>query len=68
VQETEPGSISLSESTYALLTDVDGFKACPPIENPALGIITTWNRPLVERPAIEVIKPLKNQSVSDAAK
>jgi class 3 adenylate cyclase len=68
VQETEPGSISLSESTYALLTDVDGFKACPPIENPALGIITTWNRPLVERPAVEAIKPLKNQSVSDAAK
>jgi class 3 adenylate cyclase len=68
VQETEPGSISLSESTYALLTDVDGFKPCPPIENPALGIITTWNRPLVERPAVEGIKPVQNQSVSDAAK
>jgi class 3 adenylate cyclase len=68
VQETEPGSISLSESTYALLTDVDGFKACPPIENPALGIITTWNRPLVERPGVELIKPPKHQSVSDAAR
>jgi class 3 adenylate cyclase len=68
VQETEPGSISLSESTYSLLTDVDGFNACPPIENPALGIITTWNRSLVERPAVEVITPLKNQSVSNAAK
>jgi class 3 adenylate cyclase len=68
VQETEPGSISISESTYALLTDVDGFKACPPIENPALGIITTWTRPLVEHPAVEVIKPLKSQSMSDVAK
>jgi class 3 adenylate cyclase len=68
VQETEPGSTSLSESTYALLTDVDGFKACPPIENPALGIITTWNRPLVERPGVELIKPPKHQSVSDAAR
>jgi class 3 adenylate cyclase len=68
VQETEPGSTSISESTYALLTDVDGFKACPPIENPALGIITTWTRPLVERPAVEVIKPLKSQSMSDVAK
>jgi class 3 adenylate cyclase len=68
VQETEPGSISLSESSYALLTDVDGFKPCPPIENPVLGIITTWNRPLVERMGVEVIKPLKTQSVSDAAK
>jgi class 3 adenylate cyclase len=68
VQETAPGSISLSESTYALLTDVDGFKACPPIENPALGMIATWNRSQVERPVVEVINPLKNQSVSDAAK
>jgi class 3 adenylate cyclase len=68
VQETAPGSISLSESTYALLTDVDGFKACPPIDNPALGVITTWNRPLVERPAVEVTKPVKNQPVSDGAK
>jgi class 3 adenylate cyclase len=68
VQETEPGSISLSESSYALLTDVDGFKPCPPIENPVLGIITTWSRPLVERLGVEVIKPLKTQSVSDAAK
>jgi len=68
VQEAEPGSISLSESTYSLLTDVDGFNACPPIENPALGTITTWNRPLVERPDVEVIKPLENESVSNAAK
>ncbi len=53
VQETEPGYISLSDSTYTLLTDVDGFEPCPPIENPALGIITTWSRPLIERPGLE---------------
>src|SRR3984957_13957368 len=68
VQQTEPGSISLSESTYALLTDVDGFKVCPPIDNPALGIITTWNRSLVEPLAVEVTRSLSNQSVSEAAK
>ena len=57
VQETEPGHISLSDSTYTLLTDVDGFESRPPIENPALGIITTWSRPLVERSGLEVTPP-----------
>ena len=68
VQETEPGYISLSDSTYALLTDVDGFKPRPPIENPALGIITTWSRPLDERLAVEVITPPESQSLPYAAK
>jgi len=67
VQETEPGGISLSDNTYALLTDVDGFKPCPPIENPALGIITTWSRPLVEPLAVELITPLEIRSASDMA-
>jgi class 3 adenylate cyclase len=57
VQETEPGYISLSDSTYTLLTDVEGFEPRPPIENPALGIITTWSRPLVERSGLEVTPP-----------
>jgi class 3 adenylate cyclase len=67
VQETEPGYISLSDSTYTLLTDVDGFKPCPPIDNPALGIITTWSRPVVERSALEIMPP-ENQSLPYAAK
>jgi class 3 adenylate cyclase len=45
VQETEPGWMSLSDKTYVLLTDVGGFKPCQPIENPALGLITTWSCP-----------------------
>ena len=67
VQETEPGYICLSDSTYTLLTDVDGFKPCPPIDNPALGIITTWSRPVVERSALEIMPP-ENQSLPYAAK
>jgi class 3 adenylate cyclase len=68
VQEAEPGCVSLSESTYALLTNVDGFKACPPIETPALGIISTWSRPVVGRVAAETAAPPRTQSVSDVAK
>jgi class 3 adenylate cyclase len=48
-QEAEPGCIRVSESTYALLTDVEGFEPCPPIETPALGSIMTWSRNAVER-------------------
>ena len=64
VQEAAPGWVSLSESTYALLTNVDGFKPCPPIETPALGIISTWSRPVVDRVAVEVAAPPETQSVS----
>jgi class 3 adenylate cyclase len=49
VQEAEPGCIRVSESTYALLTEVEGFEPCPPIETPALGSIMTWSRNAVER-------------------
>ena len=63
VQETEPGWVRLSESTYALLTNVDGFRPCPPIEAPALGIVSTWSRPVLESVAAEVPAPPKNQPV-----
>jgi class 3 adenylate cyclase len=49
VQEAEPGCVRVSESTYALLTDVGGFEPCPPIETPGFGTIMTWNRSAVER-------------------
>jgi class 3 adenylate cyclase len=49
VQEAEPSCIRVSESTYALLTEVEGFEPCPPIETPALGTIMTWSRNAVER-------------------
>jgi class 3 adenylate cyclase len=63
VQETEPGWVRLSESTYALLTNVDGFRPCPPIEAPALGIVSTWSRPVLEGIAAEVPALRKDQPV-----
>ncbi len=42
--EERPGSIRVSDSTYALLSDVTGFQACPPIDNPVLGTLATWSR------------------------
>jgi class 3 adenylate cyclase len=55
VQEVEPGCVRLSHSTYALLTDVEGFELCPPIETPAFGTIGTWSGSVVERTAVEVV-------------
>jgi class 3 adenylate cyclase len=68
VQAAEPGYISLSDSTYALLTNVDGLKPSPSIETPALGIIRIWSRPVIERFSVEVATPLETQPVSYAAK
>ncbi len=68
VQEAEPGCVRLSDSTYGLLTDVEGFEPCQPIETPALGTLRTWSRPTVERPAIEVAGPEQTQPVPVAAK
>jgi class 3 adenylate cyclase len=53
VQEADPGCVRISESTYALLTDVEGFEPCPPMDTPAYGIIRTWNRPAVEHHSVE---------------
>jgi class 3 adenylate cyclase len=47
--EAEPGCVRVSEDTYALLTDVDGFEPCPPIETPVFGTIMTWSRSAVEQ-------------------
>jgi class 3 adenylate cyclase len=41
----EPGSVRVSESTYALLTNVDGFVSAPAIEAPVLGAVKTWSCP-----------------------
>ncbi len=66
-QEAEPGCISLNESTYALLKNVEGFKPRPPIERPALGIITAWSRPVIERVGAETSARPKTQPLSPAA-
>jgi class 3 adenylate cyclase len=56
VQEAEPGCVRLSDSTYALLTNVDGFKPCAPIETSAFGTIRTWSRAVVQ-PIAEIDRP-----------
>jgi class 3 adenylate cyclase len=43
----DPGAVRVDESTYALLTDAEGFEAAPPITSPALGTVRTWMRPAV---------------------
>jgi class 3 adenylate cyclase len=43
VLEEKPGHARVSESTFALLTDVEGFRACPPIQNAVLGTLKTWS-------------------------
>ena len=41
-----PGSVRVDASLHALLTEVEGFKACPPIADAALGEIANWSRRL----------------------
>ena len=51
--DTEPGVVRVSESTYALLTDVEGFEPTAPIVAPVVGTLQTWVRPAVPRaPAV----------------
>jgi class 3 adenylate cyclase len=65
VQEADPGCVRVSESTYALLTDVEGFEPCPPIETPAFGTIMTWSRSAVERLTPDVSAGPKTRATSD---
>ena len=46
--EVEPGVIQVSDSTYALLTDVERFEPMPPIVAPVLGTLRSWARPAVQ--------------------
>ena len=45
--DTQPGAVRVDQSTFALLTDVDGFEAEPPIAAPVLGTLLTWTRPAI---------------------
>src|SRR5258708_22871721 len=67
VQEAEPGCVRLSDSTYALLTDVDAFEPCPLISTPAFATIRTWTGLAVERTAIDVAAPAETQLASHTA-
>jgi class 3 adenylate cyclase len=67
VQEAEPGYVRLSDSTYALLTDVEGFVLCPPIETSAFGTIRSWSGPVVERTVAEVAASAESRLASHTA-
>jgi class 3 adenylate cyclase len=43
--DAKPGSVQVDSSTFALLTDVKGFEAAPPIGEPVLGTLRSWSRP-----------------------
>ena len=47
--QAERGCVRLSDSTYKLLTDVDGFEPCPAIVTEAFGAVKSWSRPAVEK-------------------
>jgi class 3 adenylate cyclase len=64
VQEAEPGCVRLSDSTFALLTDVEGFEPCLPIETSAFGTIRTWSGLAVERTPAEVAASAETQLAS----
>lgn len=48
--DAEPGCVRVSESTYTLLTEVEGFQPSSPIAAPVLGTLLSWTRPAVPRP------------------
>ena len=61
--DTEPGGVRVSESTHALLADVEGFEPAPPVTTPVLGILKVWARPiLAHRPPIEAGPALHPQA------
>jgi class 3 adenylate cyclase len=61
VQEAERGCVRLSDTTYALLANVDGFEPCAPIETVAFGTIRTWSRAVVQPAAAEMVTPAAPQ-------
>ncbi|MBV8330405.1 MAG: HAMP domain-containing protein [Verrucomicrobia bacterium] len=52
--EAQRGCVRLSDSTYGLLTNVDGFEPCPPIVTEAFGAVNSWSRPVVEKAPVDV--------------
>jgi len=63
--QAEPGCVRLSESTYSLLSDVDGFEPCPPIVTEAFGAVNSWSRPAVEKVPIDAaIRPEARSTLS----
>jgi len=52
--EAQRGCVRLSDSTYSLLTNVDGFEPCPPIVTEAFGVVNSWSRPVVEKAPVDV--------------
>ena len=55
--ETQPNSVRVSESTYTLLADAEGFEPAALIVDPALGPLATWVRPATPRGARDGAEP-----------
>jgi class 3 adenylate cyclase len=51
--DADRGSVRVSESTYALLTEVEGFEKAAPIVAPGLGTLMSWTRPAAPRAPVE---------------
>jgi class 3 adenylate cyclase len=62
-----PGCVGVSESTYALLTDVEGFKPAPPIIAPVIGTLLSWTRPALFRAAVAAGAPAGDAPQTQAA-
>ena len=63
--QAEPGCVRLSDSTYSLLSDVDGFEPCPPIVTEAFGAVDSWSRPAVEKvPVDAAVRPPARSTLS----
>ncbi|MBV8969120.1 MAG: adenylate/guanylate cyclase domain-containing protein, partial [Verrucomicrobia bacterium] len=52
--EAQRGCVRLSEGTYSLLTNVDGFEPCPPIVTVAFGAVNSWSRPVIEKAPVDI--------------
>jgi class 3 adenylate cyclase len=46
-----PDTVQIDQGAHSLLTNVEGLRPCPPIENAAWGAIATWSKPLSDPPA-----------------
>lgn len=63
--DTEPGVVRVSESTYELLTDVQGFEPASPITAPVLGTFKIWARPILAQPALAKAGPAPRSQAAE---
>jgi class 3 adenylate cyclase len=62
--QADPGTVRVSESTYALLADIEGFEDAPATVSPTLGTIKTWTRPALP-PARAGAEPARRSQAAE---